>query len=1036
MTQPTGGYTTDEIASATSALVQTSIQYKTDSLGVRQTATTFSDVQQAAIGVFLLFQTAPFYVVQLGCSRLNEELQQQATNVDTLLTLVQAAGRTALPVNDITPLSNASAALFQLQGAAASRTVPFSSIQGTPAYQNFSTNVDQFLAANGSNVVSGGQIVPTPQDAKSQIGPLFAAILSTQQDIITKAGYLQNALVDYNSADLPAVATSSVFQNATQNIATLVAQLETQTPTQRLSSLRNTVLQLLAARAVVGGMGSPSEPSNIYPISGTGTPYSDTSHLAIPATLDGTKYAPYAINGTPLITLALDGQPAQSANLSNSLFAELFGVKTEPFVISALTPALLQGSTAGPFTVALNSFAFTVAVPNSGPVQINLFTTLIGSQTAVALATDLNTQFLNNYPGASGLYQITTDGTHTYLVIEAVSSGASYGITINPGVLNSIVGFTTGQTVTGTDNGTGFVIKETSTSTVYSETIPAGSYSAAAFAAYFNGLGIPFTAYAQGNVGFQFIDIRYTGIAPAPTFSAGIQFPSANNPVAVALGMTLGITMNAQPSTARSVAQNLNQLFFSLNATTAVDPVARGSNISIRSDVTDPSRFVAYLTTGTGTATGGVNTVSLATPSGLLEAGVEVGDVVVFRSGANANTKWTITVLADDSLTATGVGVTVSGTCTYEIGPKFLTVTPGYVVQIASGINAGIYTITQQGPTALTVPFEFEVNAVIHGVAMANGLPYVVVGNIGQEKVVFNSMNTTIASAISVSGAGSSLFFTGTAPFTAVGMTPWLQLPQSVPSLGKGDVAAYFGSQYNVPSQSFTITSVNGQIVGIAPPISDSLTLPFNDGIPPPFALLESGAYAAFQMLSSQLETWVDQDANQNTFFSQIQLALNIVMTESQTTATQVNTAIAMIQQLQNLLVQMSSSEPAETLEYALDNYSVNRVAPIDSLVTTYTEKGCDAAIDTLLQGQFAEFFGLTQDGVSYAGALQAQTRTVALNDLPVRKVDRTSTVTSPVVGSTTSPDFEYDSSDIDQTTPPQTPTMFEQVSPTDANNP
>jgi hypothetical protein len=1044
MTQPTGGYTSDEISNATQALVQTTVRYQTDSLGSRQTSITFSHVQQAAIGLFLLFPTSPFYIVSLGASRLDEELQTQATQVAQLLSLVQAAGRSAFPINDVTPLSNARAALFALQGAAASRTTPFSSISSAPAFQRFSSNVDAFVTANRSSVVSGGQVVPTPQDAKAQIRTLLSTVLTTQQDLITKAAFLENALTDYNAADLPAVATSSIFQNATQNIATLVAQLEQQSPTQRLESLRDTVLQLLAARAVVRQVGSFTQPSSIYPFIGTGTPYADASHPGNPATLPATLHAPYNINNTPLITIALDGQPAQSGTLNNGLFAELFGSKIEPFHVTAFTAATLVGTGTGPYTVtgSNNALSFTVSIPGSGPVQVSITIPSAIYGSAAALASAINTQIDTTYPGLVGVYDSVDDPSHTFVELRSASNtGSGYGIQINPGSANTLLGYTVGQSTTGTDFIETLKVTETTSATTVTVTVPPGSYSAAAMVTQLNTLLNPFgfTVFAQGNAGNQFIDIRYIGggsISTTP-FKAGISFPSSNNPMASVLGISTGITFNAQPATARSVAANLNKLFPTLNATVAVDPFAQGANLTIRSEPSDPSRFVAYLFSGTATAASlGVGSIQLTFPQGgLLAAGVTPTMAIAIRSGANANTLWTATTVTDTQITASGVGTPTAGPCTLEIGPAFSSLISG-VVQIPSGINAGIYTITKYGPTSLHVPFELEVNAVIHGVVQANGLPYVNTGNVGREKVVFNSQSTATSSAISVSGAASSYFFSASPPIMAVGTTPFLQLSDQVAGLGPGDSIEYYNTQYNVPDLVFSIQSLSNNIVGISPAISDTQTLNFTEGSPPPFSLIRSGAFAAFQTFSQRLLTWLGQAANQSKFFDQLRVALNVVMTEAQATASQINTALTLLLQLQDLLLQANSSSPTTSLEYAMVNYVVNRVQPVDNLVKTFQEKGSDKAIDTLLQGQFAEFFGLDQSGVSYAGAMQAQVRAVALNALPVRKVDRSSTVTSQVQSRTTSPDFEYASSDIDKTATPIVPSEFEKVSPVDQNNP
>jgi len=917
MTQNATGYTDGEIQGAVQSLVQTSIPYQTDSLGAKQTQLTFDGVQQAAIGVFLLFPTAVFYAVMLGASRLNEQLQTQAQNVLQLLNLLQVAGRQVLPVSNTSALANAGVALQALQGAAASRSSAFGSIATTPAFQQFSNSVNSFLNSNGSSVKSGGAIVPTPQDAKKQISTLYSQVMSTQATLIQLAGYLAGALADYLSADLPAVMSSSVLQNAAQGIATIVNQLEGQSQSEQLSGLRLTTLQLLATRAVVQQVGGFSQPSSIYPLSGTGLPYSDDSHPALPAVLAATVHAPYEISTTPLLNLAMDGQPAISRNLNNSQFAEIFGTTVEPYTI---------------------------------------------------------------------------DGTNDQLKIE-----------------------------------------ETTSATIYTFSIPHASYSAAALVIYLNTvLGPQFTAFAQGTAGNQFIDIRYVGSSPTPTFQAGILFPTVSNSTAFYLGFPIGAGVNARPSTARQVVANLNQITPTMVASVVVDPMVGGASLNMRSETTDPARIVVYRTSGSGTvAVTGAHALTLTTPAGLLAAGVKVGDSLVFRAGANTNTKWSISAVTDTTVSATGTATPVAGTSSYEIGPV-LAVSIGYVIEVpGTGINHGIYGITGIGPTSLDVPFEFEVDTLLHGVTAQGGVPYLFIGNVGQEKAVFSSVNTTTASSVGLSGAATALFFSSP-PAVAVGSTTWVQLDEVVSGLGPGDTLESYNGSSSQPTAVYQISSVQGDLLGVSPAVGDAATFPFEAHAPAPFALLRSGAYAAYLAFADQLNDWLGLPVNQDRYFPNLQPILNSIINSPQPTPAQINAGIAQVQALLNSLVQASSTTPDQTLEFALLGYSVQPVEPVDNLVTMYTDNGSALAVDTLLQGQFSSFFGLTMATSSYGGSLLSQMSAVAQQTLPVRKTDRTSAVTSPVSGSSASPDYEYDTSDSATGTPPNTPTNMEAVSPTE----
>ena len=155
-------YTDDEIQAAVAQVTQTTIRRNIDSLGVPQISQTFSDVQEAALGIFLLYQLAPFYVVSLGTLRLLEDLTAYIASVLALEQALLDAGRRVLPVSNITPLANANAALFELRSAVAARANAFAAIEKTPAFQRFSSNVDTFLSQNGASIKQGGTVVQTP----------------------------------------------------------------------------------------------------------------------------------------------------------------------------------------------------------------------------------------------------------------------------------------------------------------------------------------------------------------------------------------------------------------------------------------------------------------------------------------------------------------------------------------------------------------------------------------------------------------------------------------------------------------------------------------------------------------------------------------------------------------------------------------------------------------------------------------------------------------------------------------------------------
>ena len=99
----------------------------------------------------------PFYVLWLGVQRIVAD--QVVAEVETLQVLqaaIEATGNSVLPVNDVSPLFNAQAALQALAASAASRASSVVNITTAPAYQQLMSSTNTFLSGPGQNVKWGG----------------------------------------------------------------------------------------------------------------------------------------------------------------------------------------------------------------------------------------------------------------------------------------------------------------------------------------------------------------------------------------------------------------------------------------------------------------------------------------------------------------------------------------------------------------------------------------------------------------------------------------------------------------------------------------------------------------------------------------------------------------------------------------------------------------------------------------------------------------------------------------------------------------
>lgn len=278
-------FSTSEIQAAVENLIKSGIRKPLDTLGVRRTDITFSDVQQAAAGVFLLYPKSPFYCLYLGSLRILELILAEAIILDDLLAAINSTSRRVLPVDDVSPLFNAQAALQELGTAVSSRSSAFPDIAKVPAFQRFSSNVDLFLSQTGSTIKDKGEIVQTPEEARKAIPRLVLALQDSHQTLIQRVGSISGGMGDYNTINLSSLVAGGVISAAQKTLGAHASTMASLTPQQRLEQVRGTILDMIAAKALVKQYGSFTPPSDFYSLTGIGNPFSDSSHPALPASL-------------------------------------------------------------------------------------------------------------------------------------------------------------------------------------------------------------------------------------------------------------------------------------------------------------------------------------------------------------------------------------------------------------------------------------------------------------------------------------------------------------------------------------------------------------------------------------------------------------------------------------------------------------------------------------------------------------------------------------------------------------------------------
>ena len=82
------GYDADEIETAVSKLVKSSLTTRRDPLGPSDLSAAFSDVLQLLSSTLLSYPTAIFYLIYLATNKLNKSVESVISDLDDLLEAV------------------------------------------------------------------------------------------------------------------------------------------------------------------------------------------------------------------------------------------------------------------------------------------------------------------------------------------------------------------------------------------------------------------------------------------------------------------------------------------------------------------------------------------------------------------------------------------------------------------------------------------------------------------------------------------------------------------------------------------------------------------------------------------------------------------------------------------------------------------------------------------------------------------------------------------------------------------------------------
>lgn len=424
-------YTEEEIRSAVEKLVVSKTRFPVDTRsGTRNVEVTFGDIQEAAASVFLLNHDALFYLASLSAKRLRFNVSAYQDAAQQLYTLVEALERTSVPISSVTPLEDAKSALLQLESV--SGTSKSTQVGSSPAYLRFRSKVDEFLGAVKSNVVHNGDVVPSMVEAASTINSLMAALPTTHAEIVERLSLIANLQSTYSSLKLPHVMLASTVAKARKLVGYKAYRIKNQTEEQNQEEIRQTVLDLLAAKAVIKRAALFTEPQLDRGMAGTATPFADATREATPAVVE-TVDGPFDIRdtssggtGASTLTFEFDGS-ASTYDVEIPAVTELVqmdGFSPGPFTftssdLAAELVSLAIGSPTLAAGVKLKLFLSWYDAPDTETKNVST-TFTSGVTNAATMASDIQSAFV--VAGVDGHF--SASGASGRVVITALTAGS------------------------------------------------------------------------------------------------------------------------------------------------------------------------------------------------------------------------------------------------------------------------------------------------------------------------------------------------------------------------------------------------------------------------------------------------------------------------------------------------------------------------------------------------------------------------------------------------------------------------------------
>lgn len=288
------GYTSEEVQASVNKFLLGTVTTPRTSLGSRDVLAARDDIYALLTTTLLLKPDSYFYVIWLAKNRLEALRRKQVAALSFILdpTTVSALGRRGKPVTSTTELTNAQAALLNVN-AGLNQGQGVQTRDLGPEVSRFRNSIERFIRTQvQGNVVEAGVPTETAGEIRDRISSLWAEVKSRHTEMLELSAAIRDAISNLNSVRLPEKAVREVVTRLRERLEELTTALEAD---KTLSTHRESMLELLTMRTLLSRVSTFRTPQQLLaPLSGDGTLLTGGTGTT-PAQIVGTISGPFNV---------------------------------------------------------------------------------------------------------------------------------------------------------------------------------------------------------------------------------------------------------------------------------------------------------------------------------------------------------------------------------------------------------------------------------------------------------------------------------------------------------------------------------------------------------------------------------------------------------------------------------------------------------------------------------------------------------------------------------------------------------------------